>query len=156
MRFGWITKMTIVSNHYTWNSNKKLHKGTSLCGAYGEYFGERWQYYDWTGLYRKEHRTMQRDTTTMAQCRLEILVLRNTVRCRYNAVNLFTNIHQRHPIAHPLGRGMGCLLWVHQLIDILPQFLQLFMQYLTIWDRVITALDCTVLLWCVVGMELMN
>ena len=38
--------------------------------------------------------------------------------------------------------GVGCLLWVHQLTDILPQFLQLFMQYLTILDHVITALDC--------------
>ena len=37
---------------------------------------------------------------------------------------------------------MGCLLWVHCLIDILPQLLQLYMQYLTILDRVVTALDC--------------
>ena len=29
-----------------------------------------------------------------------------TVRCRYNAI---TNIHKRHPIAHPLPRNMGCL-----------------------------------------------
>ena len=50
-----------------------------------------------------------------------------TVRCRYNAVNYLRNIHQRHPIhaiARPLGRGMGCLLLVQPLIDILPQFLQ--------------------------------
>ena len=33
------------------------------------------------------------------------------------------------------------LLWVQILIDILPQFLQLFMQYLTILDRVIMALN---------------
>ena len=33
-----------------------------------------------------------------------------TVRCRYNAVNFLTNIHKRHPIARPLGRGMGCIL----------------------------------------------
>ena len=62
----------------------------------------------------------------------------HTARCRYNAVNFLT---KRHPIAHQLWRGMGCLLWVHHLIDMLPQFLQLFMQYLTILDRVITALD---------------
>ena len=31
---------------------------------------------------------------------------------RYNAVNFLQNIHERHPIARPSGRGMGCLLWV--------------------------------------------
>ena len=39
-----------------------------------------------------------------------------TVRCRYNAVNFLINIHKRHPIARPLGRGMGCLcgssMWI--------------------------------------------
>ena len=39
--------------------------------------------------------------------------------CRYNAVNFFTNIHKRRPIA----RGMGCFLWIQHLIDILPQVL---------------------------------
>ena len=62
-----------------------------------------------------------------------------TVCCRYNTVNfLKKNIHKGHPIARPLGRAMGCLLWIQYLIDILPEFLQLFMQYLTILDRVIT------------------
>ena len=42
----------------------------------------------------------------------------------------------------PLGRGMGCLLWVWNLTDILPQFPQLFMQYFTILDHVIMAIDC--------------
>ena len=65
------------------------------------------------------------------------------MRCRYNAVNFLTNIHKRHPIARPLGRGMGCLLWIQHLIDILPQFLWLFVQYLILLDRVITALDCS-------------
>ena len=32
------------------------------------------------------------------------------VRCRYNAVNFLQNIHERHPIARPAGRGMGCFL----------------------------------------------
>ena len=68
---------------------------------------------------------------------------RNTVQCRYNAVNFPSNIHKRHPIARPLGRGMGCLLWIQHLIDNVPQFLELFMCYLTILGRVITALDCT-------------
>ena len=67
----------------------------------------------------------------------------STVRYRYNTVNFFKNIHERHPIARPLGRGMGCLLLVQSLIDILPQFLQWYMQYVDILDRVITALDCS-------------
>ena len=33
-----------------------------------------------------------------------------TVGCCYNAVKFLTNIHKRHPIAHQLGWGMGCLL----------------------------------------------
>ena len=66
-----------------------------------------------------------------------------TVRCRFNAVNYLTNIHKRHPIARPTGRGMGCVLWIRHLIDILPQFLQIYMQCLTKLDRVITALICT-------------
>ena len=69
-----------------------------------------------------------------------------TVLYRYNAVNFLINIHKRHPIAHALGPAMGCLLWIQHLIDTLPQFLQLFMQYLTIQDRVITALNCICLI----------
>ena len=34
----------------------------------------------------------------------------NTVRCRYN-VDFPPNPHNRHPIARPWGRAMGCLLW---------------------------------------------
>ena len=41
-----------------------------------------------------------------------VMCMQGTVRCRYNAVNFLTNIHKRHPIAHPLGRGMGFLLWI--------------------------------------------
>ena len=47
----------------------------------------------------------------------------NCNAARYNAVNFPTNIHQRQPIAHPLGRGIVCLLRIQHLIDILPQFL---------------------------------
>ena len=47
----------------------------------------------------------------------------NTVRCRYNAVKFLINVHKRHPIARPLGRGMDSLLSIQHLIDILPQFL---------------------------------
>ena len=49
-------------------------------------------------------------------------ILFDTVRCRYNAVIFLTNIHERHHITCLLGRGMGCLLWIQHLIDILPQF----------------------------------
>ena len=40
----------------------------------------------------------------------------NTVQCCYNRVNFLTNIHKRHPITRPLGRGMGSLLWIQNLI----------------------------------------
>ena len=77
--------------------------------------------------------------------------------CRYSAVNFLKNIHKRHPIARPLGRGMGCILWIQHLIDILPEFLQSFMWCFTILDRVITALACTILLSishiCVAGIH---
>ena len=51
----------------------------------------------------------------------------STVWCHHYAVNFLTNIHKQHPIPCPLGRDMGCLLWIQHLIDILPQFLRLFM-----------------------------
>ena len=34
----------------------------------------------------------------------------------YNVVNFFQNPQKRHPIARPLGRGMGCLFWVLPII----------------------------------------
>ena len=66
----------------------------------------------------------------------------SNVQCRYNAVNFLKNIQKRHPLARPLGRGMGCLLWIQHLIDVLSEFLQSFKQYFYILDRVIAALDC--------------
>ena len=45
-------------------------------------------------------------------------------------VILSQNIHNRHPIAHLWGWGMGCLLWVQTLIDILLQSLQCCMQFI--------------------------
>ena len=44
------------------------------------------------------------------------LWVQHTVRCHYNTVNFY----KRHPIARPLGRGMGCLLWIQHLVNILP------------------------------------
>ena len=37
-----------------------------------------------------------------------------TMRCHYNTVNFLQSSHNRHSIARPYGRGMGCLLWVLQ------------------------------------------
>ena len=65
-----------------------------------------------------------------------------TVWCPYNPVNFLQNQHKIHPIAHPLGWGMGCILWIPTLIHILSQSLQRWTQYCVILDRVITALDC--------------
>ena len=65
----------------------------------------------------------------------------HTVRCRYNGVNFLQNPHKRHPIARPLGRNMGCLLWINTLIYIPPQLLKWYMQYVTL-DRIIMGLHC--------------
>ena len=67
---------------------------------------------------------------------------RDTLRCRDKAVNFLQNIHERHPVGCPSGRGMGCLLWVQLLIYILPHFQQWCVQYHVILDRVITTLHC--------------
>ena len=59
--------------------------------------------------------------------------------------NLYDNSHLMLTCAvnaRPLGRGMGCHLWIQLVIDILPQFLQLFIQYFTVLDHVIMAPDC--------------
>ena len=81
-----------------------------------------------------------------------------TVRCHYNAVNFLTNIQKRHPISRPLGRSMGVFcgsnIWLIFYLSMgvfcgsniwlifYLSFLQLFMQYLIILNRVITVLDC--------------
>ena len=67
----------------------------------------------------------------------------NTVCCRYNTNQFYKkDIYKRHPIVRPLGRGMGCLLWIQPLLDILLLLLQWRMQYLVTLDHAITALDC--------------
>ena len=43
----------------------------------------------------------------------------NTVRRRYNAVNFPQTPDNWHPIARPWGRGMGCVLWVWNLIYVM-------------------------------------
>ena len=51
--------------------------------------------------------------------------------------------HNRHPIARPSGRAMGCVLWVEILFDVMSKSLTCCMKYHVISDRVITASDWT-------------
>ena len=53
---------------------------------------------------------------------------------------IFYKYSQRHPMARPLGRGMGCVC-IFKLICILPQLLQWYMQYHVILGHVIAAPD---------------
>ena len=62
-----------------------------------------------------------------------------TVWCRYNAVSSLKNPHKRDPIARPLRRGMGCLLWIEPLIYILSQSVQWWVQYHLVYHHAITA-----------------
>ena len=52
------------------------------------------------------------------------LSIMNTMWCCYNMVIFLQNPHNRHPIAGPWRRGMGCLLWVWILTFILLLSLQ--------------------------------
>ena len=42
------------------------------------------------------------------------LLTMNTVETLYNTINFCWSTHERHSIARPKGRGMGCLLWVQR------------------------------------------
>ena len=44
------------------------------------------------------------------------IIFPHAVRCRYNMISFPQNHHKRHPIARLLGRDMGRLLWVQNLI----------------------------------------
>ena len=68
-----------------------------------------------------------------------------TVQCVYNAVNFLPNHHKVHPIARPLGRDMGCILWVKTVIYTSPQSLQWCMHYHEHIGPRFTALDCILL-----------
>ena len=65
--------------------------------------------------------------------------------CRHNTVDFLQNPHKIHPIAHSLGRVMGCLLCARTLIYIWPQSLQGCLQYHDTLDRTGTAPDCAFL-----------
>ena len=67
-----------------------------------------------------------------------ILIQRGAVMTRSIVSQVFTKFH----ITRPLGRGMGCYCGFSIWFYILPQFLQLFVQYLAILGRVITPPDC--------------
>ena len=71
--------------------------------------------------------------------------IHNTVRRCYNAVKFLLKSQKIHPTARPLGRDVGCYFWFETLIDILLQSTQCCMKYRVMLDRVITALDCTIL-----------
>ena len=53
------------------------------------------------------------------------------------------NIHERHSIALPTGRDMGCILRVQCLLYALLQSEQCCMQYRGMMDRVLAAPGCT-------------
>ena len=72
----------------------------------------------------------------------ECLLVWHTVRCHYYPVSFLQSHHKIHPIACPLGWGMGCLLWVQYLIYILYQSPQWCAQYRVILDCIITTLEC--------------
>ena len=61
------------------------------------------------------------------------------LQCR--AIMKGVNPHKIHPIPRPLGRGMGCILWVQTMIYTLPHSPQWCKQYYVILDRIITAVN---------------
>ena len=72
----------------------------------------------------------------------------NLINTRQIAMELVSlsslqNPHKRYPIAHPRwGRDMGCRLWAQALFHVLPQLLQLWIQYCYIGPHYMTS-DCT-------------
>ena len=56
----------------------------------------------------------------------------HTVQCRNNAVRYLDNPHNRQSI------GMRYILWVHTLINVMPESLRCYIKYHAILDRVIT------------------
>ena len=49
------------------------------------------------------------------------------VQCHCNVVNFFPNSHKIHPIAHPLGWSVGCILKVQTLICTMPQYAVMYL-----------------------------
>ena len=61
------------------------------------------------------------------------------IACCYNVVNFLPNSHKIHPLAHPLGWALGCILWVKTLIHTLLQSLQ---WYIHPWAKVLRLFLC--------------
>ena len=70
----------------------------------------------------------------LQNCQLRIFP--RTMQCRYNAVYFLQNPLKIHPIVRPLGRGLGCILWVQTVIYFRHQSLQRCMLYHPIFYRV--------------------
>ena len=70
------------------------------------------------------------------------ILMGHIMQCRYNSVNFLPNPYKIHPVAHPVGQDMGCILWVQTQICALPQSLQWCIPYHAIFNHVITAHDC--------------
>ena len=68
----------------------------------------------------------------------------HTIFCQIpcDAVYIHKNIHKAHPIARPLGQGIGCLLWIQPLMYVLPQSLSCHVQIHVMLDRAMKVLDC--------------
>ena len=69
-------------------------------------------------------------------------IKQTTIQWRYNAVNFLQNPHNRHSLARPWGRDMGCLFWVQSLIYVLTLPSQCRLWYLDKLDRIIATLQC--------------
>ena len=85
---------------------------------------------------------MQRGPQVISRVFCALLVVSVIIQC--SAVitrSIFSQIFTKD------GWAIACILWIQHLIDILPQLLQSFMQYLTIPHRFITVIDCIKVCW---------
>ena len=57
-------------------------------------------------------RTLMLEANIMQHIQVAIAIKQTKMWCHFNMVNFLQNPHNRHPIAHPWGQDMGCLLWV--------------------------------------------
>ena len=81
-------------------------------------------------------------TTISSQLLAAMAFWPNSSRMQCVAVITRSIFSKRHPLARPIGRGMGCLFWIRILLYVLLHSLQWFIRYHVALNRVITALDC--------------
>ena len=62
------------------------------------------------------HRTWTHTHTSIQ----DLCLLVSRLWFHYNMIIFFWITHNRHPIAHSLGWAMGCLLWVQNMMNVLP------------------------------------